>query len=228
MEQITSEDYMILKNMACEKIKSYILSNQLQPGAKLPTERNLAEVLGVSRTVVREALGMLETLGYIEKTQGKGIFVKEPDLSPLFQEMLLHWSGHEDQGRNIRNFRIILEQAAVEWISKNATSADLNRLYTVIEESEQRPLTIKEFIKHDYRFHRELLSMTDNPLFIQLTDVIHKYFQLIEMKEQYRVNPQEAIAKTNKEHRKIVDCLIAKDRNGAVQTILHHFNKPNY
>ncbi|MDF2670219.1 MAG: GntR family transcriptional regulator [Paenibacillus sp.] len=226
MQQITGDEYMILKNMACEQIKQYMITNRLQPGAKLPTERDLAEMLGVSRTVVREALGTLETLGYIIKQQGKGIFVKKPDLSPLFHEMLSLWSGDEHQLQNVRNFRIMLEQSAIEWIISNATTVDLDRLYGIIEQSERAAISVKEFLSLDYAFHRELLSLTGNPLFIQLTDVINRYFEMIELKAQNPdVSTVEAFAVTVREHRKLVDLIKAKRKAEAVQMLIHHLDR---
>jgi GntR family transcriptional repressor for pyruvate dehydrogenase complex len=228
MEKISTEDY-ILKNRVCDNIKQYMIDNQLQPGAKLPTERNLAEILGVSRTVVREALGTLETLGYIDKTQGKGIFVKQPNLTPLFQEMLLHWGGNKDQFRAICEFRLILEQAAVEWIIANASSADFQQLIEIIDESERKPLTRKQFIKYDYQFHQELLRLTGNPLFTQLTDVINKYFQYVALKENENTSQVVYSSEiTNGEHRRLIACMQAKDREGAVRTIREHFSHPRY
>ncbi len=225
MEQITNDEYMILKNMACEQIKQYIVTNRLQPGAKLPTERDLAEMLGVSRTVVREALGTLETLGYIYKKQGKGIFVKVPDLSPLFHEMLSLWSGDEQQLTNILNFRIMLEQAAIESIITSATSADLDRLYAIIEQSERATGSFKEIVKLDYDFHRELLSLTGNPLFIQLTDVINRYFEMIAGNDRDS-DAADRAAVTNQEHRQLVDLIQAKEKAAAVQLIIQHLSKP--
>lgn len=226
MEQIISDDYM-LKNMACYKIKDYVAANRLKPGDKLPTERDLALTLGVSRPVIREALGTLEALGYIYKKRGKGIFVKEADLSSLFQEMLFLWSNVDNQSDNLLEFRIILEQAAVGQIVDRAGAGELklDRITRLIEEAERAPLSKKEFAKHEYNFHRELLSLTGNPMFIQLTDVINKYFQMIETKNMDN-DSTDGVATSIQEHRAIVEQLKRKDKNGAAGIIRDHLMKP--
>ncbi|TNJ67919.1 FadR family transcriptional regulator [Paenibacillus hemerocallicola] len=226
MEQIISDDYM-LKNMACYKIKDYVAANRLKPGDKLPTERDLALTLGVSRPVIREALGTLEALGYIYKKRGKGIFVKEADLSSLFQEMLFLWSNIDNQSDNLLEFRIILEQAAVGQIVDRAGAGELklDRIAGLIEEAERAPLSKKEFAKHEYNFHRELLSLTGNPMFIQLTDVINKYFQMIATKNMDN-DSTVGVAESIQDHRAIVELLKRKDKNGAAGKIRDHLMKP--
>lgn len=226
MEQIISNDYM-LKNMACYKIKDYVAANRLKPGDKLPTERDLALALGVSRPVIREALGTLEALGYIYKKRGKGIFVKAADLSSLFQEMLFLWSNVDNQSDNLLEFRIILEQAAVAHIVDRAGAGDvdLERISGMVDEAERAPLTKKEFAKHEYSFHRELLSMTGNPIFMQLTDVIHKYFQMVELKNKDN-DSSDGVEGSIRDHRAIVELLKNKDKNGAANMIRSHLLKP--
>lgn len=226
MEQIISDDYM-LKNMACYKIKDYVVANRLKPGDKLPTERDLATALGVSRPVIREALGTLEALGYIYKKRGKGIFVKEADLSSLFQEMLFLWSSVDNQLENLLEFRIILEQAAVAQIvdKAEAGNAVLVRISGLVDEAERTPLTKKEFAKHEYNFHRELLSLTGNPIFIQLTDVIHKYFQMVELNNKDN-DSADGVEASIQDHRAIVELLKKKDKTGAASMIRSHLLKP--
>jgi GntR family transcriptional repressor for pyruvate dehydrogenase complex len=217
----------MLKNMACYKIKDYVAANRLKPGDKLPTERDLALTLGVSRPVIREALGTLEALGYIYKKRGKGIFVKEADLSSLFQEMLFLWSNIDNQSDNLLEFRIILEQAAVGQIVDRAGAGELklDRITGLIEEAERAPLSKKEFAKHEYNYHRELLSLTGNPMFIQLTDVINKYFQMIATKNMDN-DSTVGVAESIQDHRAIVELLKRKDKNGAAGKIRDHLMKP--
>lgn len=226
MEQIVTDAYM-LKNMACYKIKDYVAENRLQPGDKLPTERDLAAALGVSRPVIREALGTLEALGYIYKKRGKGIFVKEADFSSLFQEMLFLWSHTDNQAGKLLEFRMMLEQAAIGQIIDRAGSGELKleRMLEVLEEAENKPLSKKEFAVHDYRFHRELLSLTENAMFIQLTDVINSYFRMAETKNKDNTS-SEGVEESLREHRAIVERLQAKDKIGASDLLREHLMKP--
>ena len=65
-----------LSEAAIEQIKELIVSENLEPGSKLPSERDLVEALGVGRSSIREALRILEIMGLVEVLPGKGAFVK--------------------------------------------------------------------------------------------------------------------------------------------------------
>jgi GntR family transcriptional repressor for pyruvate dehydrogenase complex len=223
METPAQEEYRMLSQMASDKIKAYVVENNLKAGDQLPTERNLAEVLEVSRPVIREALGTLEALGLIVKKQGKGIFLKDPNFSVLFNEMMTVWKQDENSLEQLLNFRIILEQASVEHIIEHSQPGDLESLYEIIVQSEQPAISFSEFIKLDYLFHRKLLSLTRSPLFTQLTDVINKYFYGIETKKKLDGSvPDYPI--TIKQHRRIVELLQAKDKEGAAQMLKVHLS----
>jgi DNA-binding FadR family transcriptional regulator len=95
----------------------------------------------------------------------------------------------------------------------------------LIDEAERAPLTKKEFAKHEYSFHRELLSLTGNAIFIQLTDVIHKYFQMVELKNKDN-DSSDGVEGSIRDHRAIVELLKNKDKNGAASMIRSHLLKP--
>ena len=221
MEPIAQDEYRMLSRMVGDKIRGYIADKGLKAGDQLPTERDLAEQLEVSRPVIREALGTLEALGLIVKRQGKGIFLTDPNFSVLFHEMMGVWQQDEGSSEQLLQFRVLLEQASVESIIELAEEADFERIYALIAQSEQETLTLSEFIKLDYLFHRELLSLTCNPLFSQLTDVINKYFHWVEtskLKDGSFPGREETI----RQHRDLVRLLQEKDKEGAVQLLKTH------
>ncbi|GGD52001.1 FadR/GntR family transcriptional regulator [Paenibacillus nasutitermitis] len=223
MEPIAQDEYQMLSRMVGNKIRGYIADNGLKSGDKLPPERVLAEQLEVSRPVIREALGTLEALGLIIKRQGKGTFLTNPNFSVLFHEMMGVWQQDEDNPEQLLQFRVLLEQGSVESIIEQAEASDYERLYSIITQSEQDSLTFSEFIKLDYLFHRELLSLTRNPLFFQLTDVINKYFHWIDtgkLKVGIFFRRQDTI----QQHRNIVRLLQEKDKEGAIHLLKMHLN----
>ena len=76
MEELKPITRKRLSESAIESIKEYILINNLEAGAKLPSERQLSKSLNVGRAAIREALRMLEITGLVEVKPGKGIFIK--------------------------------------------------------------------------------------------------------------------------------------------------------
>ncbi|RED52790.1 FadR/GntR family transcriptional regulator [Cohnella phaseoli] len=221
MERILEEEYRMLSRLACDKIRGYIADNRLKAGDRLPTERALAEQLEVSRPVIREALGTLEALGLIVKRQGKGIFLKDPNFSVLFHEMMGVWQQDEDSADQVLQFRVLLEQAAVAPIIEQADDADYERLSALIAESEKEGVSHSDFIRLDYLFHSELLGLTRNALFIQLTDVVNKYFHWVEASSRSN-RMLDGIQRTIRQHREIVRALQAKDREGASRLLKMH------
>ena len=88
MSNLNKIEVQSLKEQVLQEIKQYILSNGLTMGDKLPTERALTEMYGVSRSVVREALSYLEHTGVIETVQGRGTVIKAPDVTSLVEGYL--------------------------------------------------------------------------------------------------------------------------------------------
>lgn len=86
-----------------------ILSNRLQPGDKLPSERYLSEQLNVSRSSVREALRAMELLGIISTRRGEGTFLSNIDEHHLFQLIGDHLIYSEKQTDEIREFKAVVE-----------------------------------------------------------------------------------------------------------------------
>ena len=82
---VTVERGKTVVESAAEAIIGYISARQLQSGDRLPPERELVEMLGISRLPLRESLGILKGLGVVEAQHGKGIFVKKVDLESVFQ-----------------------------------------------------------------------------------------------------------------------------------------------
>src|SRR5579859_7076909 len=119
-----------------EQIRDLIETGHLKPGDKLPTERNLAEQLGISRSSVREALSALEVLGVIQSRQGLGNYVANNVSSDLpedqFEELI------EAEGTlEILEARQLFEPSVAALAARRRTAADLLALQSCITEMER-------------------------------------------------------------------------------------------
>ena len=130
-----------------DRLAKMILDGEYRPGEQLPTERELAEQLGVSRTMVREAAKLLEARGLVEIRRGVGTFVSStPGVAsdPLgidtagegksAPEIILDWY----------RVRMILEGEAMEMVAANATDAELDELAALLETELQQASTDSE------------------------------------------------------------------------------------
>jgi DNA-binding FadR family transcriptional regulator len=115
-----------LYRMIANQIKAKIESGVYATGERLPSERDLAEMLAVSRPSVREALIALEIEGYVDVRVGSGVFVTQPDAAPGAAPEAALPAGHGEIGaHDLLEARLVLEPACAELAARNATPEQL-------------------------------------------------------------------------------------------------------
>jgi len=129
-----------LTQRVADAIKAYIVSENLSPGAKLPSERNLSELLAVSRNIVREGLSILVAEGVIVKKPGKGIFLREmaeASVAHVGAEIL---QQERERYEAIREARAAVEIGAIGLIVARVTEQDLEQLEQAVAYAGKGPL----------------------------------------------------------------------------------------
>ena len=157
-----------------EQIKNMIIQGQLHPGDRLPSEREFAEILSVSRTTIREALRSLEALGMISIRQGDGSFVEHFKLEGILEPLavLFHLEGDESGIHSFSEVRQILEVETAALAAARATEEDITVLEGCIA-------AMVEEVKNggvgdvaDAEFHLALAGASKNPLLVRLMETI--------------------------------------------------------
>ena len=166
--------------IVAEKIKSMILTNQLKPGDRLPSENELVSLLRVSRATIREAFHALELLGLIEVRPGAGASVKNTNIFNVL--------GFSDSGLNILlvsesftlieilEVRKILETSIVELVLKNGTSEDFEVMDEILAGMASSLYDEIGFKSADMKFHYELARMTKNRFLEVLANSMYQIF----------------------------------------------------
>src|SRR5690625_6520919 len=113
MKPIQTTERMSLKQQVIQAVKQYIVDEEVKAGDKLPTERKLAEMFGVSRSVIREAMSYLENTGVIRVRQGQGAFLNESNIDKLLDNFFFlrseeHTSELQSRGHLV--CRLLLEK----------------------------------------------------------------------------------------------------------------------
>ncbi|TMV48756.1 FadR family transcriptional regulator [Paenibacillus mesophilus] len=180
MQSITETDRYSLSQIVCQKIKRYIIENQLKPGAKIPSERDLVKILQVSRTVIREALSSLEMIGFVHIRHGEGVFIREPNLSPVSEQLLFHWETNNLKLSELLELRITLELAAIEKAIQAGTDEEFKELESLCDELNRDGHIPERFISLNMAFHRALVRFSHNTLYIQLAEIIESFFTKLE------------------------------------------------
>ncbi len=135
-EQVAREPR--LSDKVADMMLSTILSNRLYVGDRLPSERELGEQFGVSRTVVREAVRALVAKGVIEVRSGSGLRVAAVDAAAVSESMSLYLRGASVDFEKVHEVRALLEVHIAGAAAERATEEDLARLRAVHERMQRR------------------------------------------------------------------------------------------
>ena len=168
-----SLDRVPLTEQVTEAIKYSILTQHLQVGHRLPSERELCESLNVSRSILREALSVLVGQGIVTKEQGRGIFVADFDRENLGVAIRLTISDKAELGA-IRDLRTILELGMLELVSQRITSDELDQLEIDLDEIDQRLRRGERVNEAETQLHISLFRCAHAPALVDL------YSQVVE------------------------------------------------
>ncbi len=198
-----------ISEQVADKLENLIRARKLHLGDKLPSERQLMEMLGVGRGAVREALRILEIKGYVDSRPGIGSFVKdfEGDIRLPFSLWL---SDHNQILANFFEIRLFLEPNAAALAAKRISPEELKTLTQVHKEfcRKVQEEDLPGAIKVDAEFHKLIARATQNKLLAMTMETLNK--SVIEgWKASLRV-PGRA-AKTVDEHAAVLRAIAAKD-----------------
>lgn len=205
-----------------KQIKELVKSGEFKCGDKLPSERELAEKLNVSRTSVREALKALETLGLIESKHGGGNYIKNNFenilLEPLSIAFLL--IGHKNL--EVLELRRIIEPKASSLAAKNINDEELIEIKKILDEI-KKTSDCKLCAKLDKEFHSAIAKASKNHLlFVIISSLSSLIEEYIEDSDIYKNNK----SRINSEHENILKALENHDAENAFLYAEKHLKEP--
>lgn len=200
-----------------------ILSGKLQPGERLPSERELGEQFGVSRTVVREAVRSLAAKGAIEVRSGSGLRVAAVGSSAVRESMMLFFRGAQSVSyEDLHEVREMLEVQTAMVAAQRATAEDIADLMGLYREMESAVDDLERAAVVDVEFHRTIAKATRNELYLVLLDSMSEL--LLEARNAtlgLPERPHQALAY----HREILDQIAAHDPEGAQRAMRRHLDE---
>lgn len=207
-----------LVDRVVEELESLILSGELEPGAKLPPERELAEQIGVSRTVLREAVRILVTKGMLVTRHGVGTIVQQANSDQFAESMSFLMKAQNLTLDNLHQVRVMLEVENAGLAAQFATAGDLDTLQNALValEAAREPRDIAE---KDAAFHNALALATHNPLMVVLLDTISG--MLWEIRVALGKYPDLAVGGLP-DHRLIFDAVTVRDTTQARRAMRDH------
>ena len=204
---------------ALELIKKSIVERQLRPGDKLPAERALAAQLGISRHIVREALGNLAALGVVEIIHGSGAYLKEQDFGFLSFPMQMALGQGRRAIEDLIETRELVEMQVIRLACERATDEEMKRLdeYLAYRTSDEG---MDKFQGHyDFEFEGILGEICGNRYLASIQRLTHILWE--DALSGFGVNPID-VHVINEEHTEIVQAVKARDVQRARAAMLYH------
>lgn len=215
---------------AIENIGDYIARN-LNVGDILPSERDLAEQLCISRNITREALQHFRTLGILESKPKKGAVVARLSPGNIYEGFFPFIPSTEHSFQDLVHLRLMLELGCAERAVNNITPENLDELYCLCEKCQvstqgwqDGDASLRdEMFKTDMEFHTKLIKFSGNALMESLIPLVVEFFS-----KQYL----RSITSTNKgnvigveEHFRITDALKSRNQEELSSLIRSHINR---
>ncbi len=202
-----------LVDAACEHIRASILSGAHWPGAQLPTEAEFVDVLGVSRTVIREAVARLAAEGLVEARQGKGLFVSETARYQAFQIT-------RDEVENLSDviqlleLRLCVETEMAALAAERRTELDVMNMRHQLKILAEAAVGLEDSVKADVEFHSVIARASKNTYYAKLIDFLG--VRLVPPRSLYLRQGQAYIGDSYKaiiseEHEAILAAIIRQD-----------------
>ena len=156
------------------RIKQMLVSGKLEPGQRLPSERNLQNQLGVSRLPLREALARLQALGLIRIRHGKGAFVESVVSRTALSDVLIPFFPKLSVERlsELIDARAFLESELTILATERATAEDLDKLDRLAANDPKFAQDFEALADADYAFHHEISRIARNEFLAMMHEAL--------------------------------------------------------
>ena len=208
-----------------QSLIDYFKERGLRPGDSLPNELELAETLGVARSVVREALSRFKMTGMIESRTRRGMVLSEPSLAHSLKKSINPLLMTEKTLFDLLEFRVVLEIGSTGSIFRNITDADIEELEAIVARSSKlgnnRYAAVSE-----YDFHTKLYEITGNRIVSDFQQIIHPVMEFIkDRRNDYFDSYAKKLTESGKAvtHEELLGYLKRRDRKGYEKAIRTHF-----
>ncbi len=207
-----------LYERVADQLRGLIEAERLEPGARLPGERDLALRLGVSRSSVRQGLTVLRVMGLLEIRHGTGIYLLRPADS-VIPPIPLGSIGDDASLLALSEVREVLESHAARMAARRRTAADLAEAAHAIVEMEAEIAHEEPPVEGDRRFHAALVTAAGNPVLADVLAQLDPRIRLITRASLERADqPPRSLAT----HRLIFEAVARQDEDEAEQLMREH------
>lgn len=212
----------LLSHTVVDQIEQAIKEKRLEAGMRLPSEMELCKSFGVSRTAVREALGMLSARGLVTIEKGKGMFVNTLSAAAVTDPLRLYLSMNYQKVfvLDVIRARQAIEPSIAGVAAAQRSADDIKKLQQDIEELRNASDDYLQLAGLDMTFHLDIARASQNPLLPLIIDPIHRLMP--EIKSSIYATVAHARESALEWHSRITERILAKDVTGARDTMAEH------
>lgn len=201
------------------QIEEMVASGQLQSGRRLPSERRLAELLGVSRGSVREAITELEVKGLVTRRPGSGTHIQRPSHS-LFTGPIVSGGGLSDrETTELLDLREAIEPAIAARAAERATPADVDVISALARAFENTGGDVERRMQLDAEFHQAIARATQNTL---LAGLVERFMNALDATRRTTAQTESRFRMSKSAHRRIAAAIANGDPDAAEREMLEH------
>jgi GntR family transcriptional repressor for pyruvate dehydrogenase complex len=211
-----------LTDKVAEALVRLIRGGEYADGSRLPSEKEMAERFGVSRTVIREAVSRLKSEGLVESFQGKGVFVRRTSADVPFRID----QGATDSVRSVLHIvelRKGIEAEAAALAAARRSEGELKEIQRALRELERHAHGGEGGVAADKAFHRAIAQATGNPHLLSLWDFIGQFLgSAIRLTRAYEAQHPKLIGQVRREHGAVADAIARRDPEAARTAARRH------
>lgn len=219
------------REVIIRKIRHEIQNGIYAPNEKLPPERKLAEDMGVSRVLLREAIVALETLGFLDVRVRQGIFVKEQPIQDFNESLRFLPSWHSGFVPQLMEMRMIIDVHAAEFAAQRRTEEELDKLKEFLTQLEQlwpynNTENMKRHAKYEFLIHSLIVEAAHNTILSRvyegIVSLMEKNNEILHMAFSRDIGWIERVIS---HHRAIIGAIEAKDAKKAAAGMKLHIKE---
>jgi GntR family transcriptional regulator, transcriptional repressor for pyruvate dehydrogenase complex len=217
-----SDFEVVRRNKVYEEVAKQIerlILKKLQPGDKLPSERELAETLRVSRSSIRDAIRGLELMGLVEPRQGAGTIVREISAEALANPFANALKRRQELVSELLDFRKMLEPPLAARAASRASVDEISEMEEILLRQQQKHSRGEPAVAEDAEFHYSIALASGNSVVLKVLDILMDLLRdTRERSLQVRGRPEKSLAG----HRRILAAIKRHDAEAAKAAMRRH------
>jgi GntR family transcriptional regulator, transcriptional repressor for pyruvate dehydrogenase complex len=219
---IKSDFEVVRRNKVYEEVAKQIerlILKKLKPGDKLPSERELAELLQVSRSSIRDAIRGLELMGLVEPRQGAGTIVRELSAESLVNPFANALKHRQELVGELLDFRKMIEPPLAARAATHATAEEISEMEEILQRQEKTQNQGDAAITEDAEFHYSVALASGNSVVLKVIDTI---MDLLRDTRERSLQVEGRSQKSLAGHRRILAAIKRHDGEAAKNAMRRH------